>query len=328
MNRVAILLLSAIALARPLSAEPLEQTTSAGPPRQPKLITGRIQLDANRVSLSGSLALTITVTGPSPLRIALPDPLVNEQSQQDWLSEVLDAPQVRPLREGRERWQARLRLEPFVAGKQTIRLAPLSVQTLEQLEPFVLRWPDFSVLVTTQVRNPSLELLQPNTDIERLPSLPADAPFPWWAWALISVGFLVLLALAWAWRRPRRPPHTLTDWLCQELRHNLQQFDQTKQPAVAYLDRLAHLLRTTCVRVWQLPAEQRTTQELLRDLRQLGSCKESQVAELELLLTTCDQARFAGQPVEHARALAVGLAVTTWLAELVATRENGEFGKK
>jgi hypothetical protein len=198
-------------------------------------------LDAESVPLSGSLLLTLQITGPAPLRVELPTRWILGN---DWRVQVGSPKTTTP--EQISTWQLQLRLEPVRPGLLPVPLAAVKVQAGTAPQPVSVEWPALRTTVTTTITQPDLADLRSITPIE---AEPADLPASGWYSCGMSIGLafalLIVLGALPRWRRQPISPfvhaiRALTstqDWFAadQVLREYLNQFAdlsvQTRTPA-------------------------------------------------------------------------------------------------
>jgi hypothetical protein len=149
-------------------AEPLQASEQHGPFRL------RVQVPRHTLSLSESVSLTVELTGPAPLSVREPDPLLDTPG---WSAYPATPTELLPLGDGRERWTRTYRLEPELPGTpNSIQLRPIRVR--DGVQEREIACPSLPVTVVTQVATPpQIDQLRPISDVEPAtdPATDADA---------------------------------------------------------------------------------------------------------------------------------------------------------
>jgi len=121
---------------------------------------------------------------------------------------------------------------------------------------------------------------------------------PWW-WVFAAVLLSALCYLAWRKRRqalvgPPPPPPVPADITAFEKLQKLAQTDWLATGKIKeYYSAISDILREYLERGFQVSALERTTNELMRDLRKKSEISVDRQAELRDLLETCDLVKFA-----------------------------------
>jgi hypothetical protein len=253
-----------------------------------------VSLSADKIALADSVQLTLAVEGSAPLRIELPprpEQLLAPASAKVWSIRPIGSAKTSQLEGGRERWEQRYRLSPFVPGeKVAIVFSPLKVTAGGNANASEVEFPSREVRVQTAITEPKSEDARPVTGIEELPALPTPRPqaagWPFIA-ALASVFAAVLVgAVIRRWRR-QPPPLPPSVWAIREL----GRIDSAAGLQAA--DRLAAILREFIERRDGLPAPHLTTTELLAECA-MANWPQELTDPLRELLDRCDRAKFAG----------------------------------
>jgi len=121
---------------------------------------------------------------------------------------------------------------------------------------------------------------------------------PWW-WVLLVV--LVAAASAYVWMKrkkmiqgPPPPPPIPADVTALEKLKALAETDWlTSGKAKEYYSAISDILREYLEKAFAIRALERTTGELMRDLRRKSEISTERQAELRELLETCDLVKFA-----------------------------------
>ncbi|HEY8506596.1 MAG TPA: DUF4381 family protein [Gemmataceae bacterium] len=297
-TRVAVGLGLCLLLAGAAAAQPVEQTVANGPPEEPKLVTAALRLGGREVRLSGTLTLELQVEGPAPLRVTVPEKVLTPESAARWDVRPAGRPAVTPLPGGRERWRAEYLLDPFAAGDVGVAVAPLAARAGGRVEEFPVAFAPVPVRVTTEVVAPAVERMRPVTDVEKVPppeEPPPGTPELWLS--LAGLGLVAALTAAW-WlvrrRRRREPPPPPDAWAAGELTRLREALRDGLLPPAECLAALAEVLRGYLRRRWDVPAEKRTTGELLRHLEQDGRLPPDALRRFADVFDACDVAKFAG----------------------------------
>jgi len=237
----------------------------------------------NTVDLSQSLTVTLTIEGPSPLRVELPRQVLAPETERDWKIQAVGQPILTRLDAIRERWEHVFRLDPFDYGQSmAVVFAPIIVNGRE------VPGAGFAVTVEDPRLEPRAADSMPVTGIEQLP--PPIAPHRsrlWW-WLAPLVLLVPTFVVAWRiWKSPKRLPPR--DWALTALaaleRDNLS--GETLVTAVAAI------VRGLIEREFGVPAPKLTTEELLTTSQQ-SAWPVEHTEPLRLLLEECDRAKFAG----------------------------------
>jgi hypothetical protein len=243
------------------------------------------------LALSDHVRVKLTVEGPAPLSVELPQPtqpgrpaesaLLVLESSEKWGIQFVGKPQKADVGNGRERWVQEFRLDPFEPGDWYVRFAPLKVNGREVEGPGVA----LSV-VPTKVTEP-----QKATGIETLPppqTIPRTTPAILW----VAVGALAATAVVGVvWRLRRRPaPVTPAAWAAAVFDHLAR--ERLSGPAL--LARVADVLREFVERRFGIPATKFTTHELLAAANEQAVWSVEETDSLRAILDRCDRAKFAG----------------------------------
>ena len=143
---------------------------------------------------------------------------------------------------------------------------------------------------------------------------------PWW-WALL--GAIVVGAAAYAWMKrkkiiqgPPPPPPVPADITALEKLRQLAQTDWLATGKIKeYYIAISEILRGYLEGAFQTPALERTTSELMRDLRRKSEIPVERQAELKELLETCDLVKFAKFRPEAAEATAAHAAAVKFVEQ-------------
>lgn len=131
------------------------------------------------------------------------------------------------------------------------------------------------------------------------PIIKLTDPFPSWIW-WAAAGLLLLGLLAWFLVKRFRSPATSTtvtvepspyDWFEAAMRG----IAPLRQDAVEYCHRLSFVFREYIERRYQFPATDRTSEELLRELRRLHLFSEDEAQTLRQLFQLLDPVKYAAR---------------------------------
>ncbi|HET6575888.1 MAG TPA: hypothetical protein VFG68_19960 [Fimbriiglobus sp.] len=248
-----------------------------------------VTAEPRTVRLSESVRVTLSVEGPAPLRVEVPDEVLDGESAAAWRSRPAGPATVTDMPGGRQRWVRSYRLDPYLylEGKPLhLGFAPARAFVDKDPQPKEVVWKPVEVTVTTEVTAATEP--RPTTGIEELP--PADGAADSLRdriAVLAALGVAVVLVGvvgAWLLRRRRRvPPPSPEEWAIARL-------DELAPGDPAFADRLSDVLRTYLERRSGLPATRRTTAELLTAIGSDGLPVEL----VRPVLERCDAAKFAG----------------------------------
>src|SRR5262245_7963656 len=254
------------------------------------------ELSVQSVALSGDVRLTVTIEGPAPLRVTLPNLALNPESAAVWKVNATGTPGVEELPGGRERWRQVFRLFPYVAAESVVvHLAPLTVRGGNGPDTTIEWRNSFSVGVTTTVVQPDLTTLRPPTDIEHLPTPPSTGTDSnGFLWFLAIVLLLALGSGIYLRHRRRRqaPPLDARQRAMRDLGALAGSAGDSRA-----VQELADVLRRYVESRTDVSATRLTTQELLVLLRRGEQLSDERIGELQSVLEAGDFAKFAALPL-------------------------------
>jgi hypothetical protein len=261
-----------------------------------------------QVRLSGSVRATLGVEGDAPLRVELPEEMLDEKSSAAWRARADGPAAVTDLPDGRQRWERAYRLDPYLPGEAVhLGFAPARAFAGQDPQPKEVRWESRTVTVTTEVTGDASEA-RPATGIEELPPA-GDAPDSLRdrVAVLTILGVMAVVAglLVWLLRRRQGPTPTPEELAAARLA-GLTANDP------AFADRLSDTLRQYVEARTPVPATRLTTAEVLVGLA--GVTNTLPVERLAAVLEACDAAKFAARPLtpdDRARLLTEARAVAT-----------------
>ena len=178
------------------AAEPARGPTTIKLKEQRGEVVAVAVIDADRVALSGTITLMLTVEGPGRIEVEPPRPLLSKVSAQAWRVREVGLPTVEKLDGGRTCWRQEFQLSPFVAGPEIpIALQPLKVKA-DGVEVPVSWERSANVAVTTSINSLDLKSLRPITDIEPAPpAMPTEGSERGWLAYLIGGGLVMAIAV-------------------------------------------------------------------------------------------------------------------------------------
>jgi hypothetical protein len=231
--------------------------------------------------LSDAVRVNLSVEGPAPLTVTVPEDVLDEPSAAVWRVRPAGEATVEDRPGGRQRWTRAFRADPFQPG-DPVRLGFAAVRVQAGDNPAVELTPAaVELAVTTGVTDPSPQSARPPTGIEELPPPPTDD----WrerltAWglgilvALLAVG-LVAAVMARRGRRSLPTPHEAAE-------RELAALDSPALTAVEFAGLLSGAVRRFVQRTTAVPATRLTAAEL-----------RAVAPEVAPLLAACDRVRFA-----------------------------------
>ena len=295
---------------RALAAVALVLLGTSGVRAQPVDVSASATADRDAVTLSEPVRVALTLEGPAPLRVNLPEPLLTADANEVWRVRADGPPAVTPLPGGRARWRRVYRLDPWtppelLGQQQRITFSPVTVNDRP------VAWPAVAVTVerTGGKAAPPLPEPRPVTAVEDLPPLDVVPSRESRAWVLPAVaGVLVGAALVVAVLRLRRArPVPPGEWARAAL--------ASVGTGPAAVERVAAVLRTFVERRFNLPATTLTTTELLAAAGQQGWPVE-EAEPLRALLDECDRVKFAGDAPDDDGLRRLVAAAVQWVDDV------------
>ena len=244
------------------------------------------------VALSGWMRVTLTLEGPKPLRVELPDQLLTADADGIWGIRPAGPVELAPVGADRERWSRAYRVAPYPpptgdpAGKRAVSFNPVTVNGQK------VTWKSIEVEVTKSIGDLATTPPRKPVGVEE-PLPPPDRPaqrslLAWIAGAVIGLVLAAALVAVFARKRRAKPvsPH---DRALSALAKVLA----AKPLGAEAAERVATILRRFVEQRLALPATKLTTTELLAAAREQGWPVE-QADALRAVLDECDRAKFAG----------------------------------
>lgn len=260
--------------------------------------------------LSESFRATLALEGPAPLRVELPQHLLDPITDRDWKLEPLGPPVVAPAEGKREKWSQTFRLSPYVTGDALpVIFAPVRVNGQEVPPGGV------EVRVVSTIAEAKPGSARPVTGTEEPPPPPertAATPSPVW-WAIGGLVAGLVLALAWRSRKKPAPPSP-AEWAATA-------FDRLERDGIAgaaLVERATAILREFIERRFGIPATRLTTPELLAATAERAVWPVEVTDALRVLLDGGDQVRFAGNVTDDGGCRGFAVAVRNWVHDVGA----------
>jgi hypothetical protein len=271
---------------RTLAALGLLLLAPAGGRAQPPAIRTGATADRTATTLSRPIRVTLSVEGPAPLRVELPETLLTADANAAWRIRP-DPPggkaEIRPAGPGRERWQQVYRLDPYAEGQPLVASFNPAVVNGQPAT-----WEPVPITVTRTVGDPATTPPRPPIGPEDPPPPPPSPADPLPAWAGVLIGLACGAVLTAVVFRRRRVKRVLPD---EWARAEFARLNPTG--GAETVERVAAILRGFVERRFAIPAPQLTTEELTAAAREQGWPVE-QAEPLRALLDECDRAKFAG----------------------------------
>ncbi len=282
---------------------------------QPADVVARAEVSPLAVKLSQSVRLTLALEGPAPLRVELPKQLLTDDADGIWRIQPSGEAEVKPLPNGRQRWQQVYRLAPYPSGTLRVTFNPVTVNG----QP--VTWREVVVTVTrTGAADAPLPEPHAVTAVEDLPDTKFPPPRTSRVWAVVAGAFafaLVALVVPLVmWRRARRAkPVPPDEWA----RAALAELATSRAPGGVIAERVAAILRRFVERRFAIPATKLTTAELSAATVQQGWAVEEAEA-LRVLLDQCDRAKFAGDAPDNDGCRRLIAAAVDWVNDVSRPR--------
>lgn len=273
--------------------------------------TVQVTAETTTLWLSDTTDITLTATGPAPLRVELPKELLTPETAVGW--QIVPVGPVARSADGTT-WAQTFRLSPFVPHEALpLAFNPITVNgTAVTPDPLTFK-------VETSLRNPTAADARPVTGIERLPDKPTtDSPLALAGGSLLIALVAVLVAVLFIARK--RKPKLLSpgEWLRKQIRSLDDDRRDGRLTDIAFVGLLAEVFRVYLTRRFGLNTEQKTTAEVLASADELWDADARR--EVEYILDSCDAVKFAGQVPTEDECDDLADAVE----ELVAGWEPGE----
>ena len=191
---------------------------------QPGQVFPSAEVRPTSIRLSDSVALTLSLEGPAPLRmepIRESAKLLTAESAAAWHIRPLGPAAITRLSDGRERWSQTFRLDPYLAGEAVpIGFAPVRVMVGTDLNAHEVTWSTQEVRVRTSLAEARAENARPVTGIEQLPPIAPPPPetIGWPFVAVLASVFAAVVSIVLVRRsRATPPPPSPGEWARREL---------------------------------------------------------------------------------------------------------------
>ena len=280
-------------------------------------LTVRTSADRATIRLSESVRVTLTVDGPAPLRVDVPNPLLDEPSTAAWRVRPVGSPIVMTAPSGRETWELVLRADPYQPG-EPMRLGFLPLRAASRTEPLrEFPIPAIDVRVTTAIGDPTTAEIRPPTGVENLANKPLTYSFS--SVILAVVGFAVVAVIVGILRTIRRrptPERTPAAVAATALEATTTAWVAGRLSAVEVADRCGNLVRRYVQSRYGLPTIHLTTPELLITTKNAELWKSEDQTSISNLLTHCDAMRFGQLPSDANDVTALLDSVNDFLTRL------------
>jgi hypothetical protein len=251
-----------------------------------------VQADRTQVRLSESVRVTLSVEGEAPLRVEVPDEILNEESAPAWRARPDGPATVTDLPGNRQRWARAYRLDPYLPGKPLrLGFAPARAFAGTDPQPKEVAWGPVNITVTSEVTGASAVEARHPTGIEELPPV-GDTADSLRERVTAFVALAVAVALAgvvgaWLLRKRRRPPPlSPEEWATARL-------DELATDDSAFADRLSDALRRYVEARTPMAATKLTTAELRAELERSAEWPTERTDGLIAVLNRCDRVKFA-----------------------------------
>lgn len=261
---------------------------------QPPAVRADATADRTACALSESVRVTLALEGPAPLRVELPKALLTADADSAWRVRADGEARVTALPNNRERWEQRLRLDPYVEGAPLVAsFAPVKANGAP------VTFPAIRVTVEKKVgANTAVLPVTPPEDPPAPPDVPRANVLPYLAAAVALVCFALAVVV---WKRARRVPPV------PPLERALADLARAES-----FERISEVLRTFLERQHGVPASKLTTNELLAAPALLQWPAE-RAAALRELLDECDRAKFTGEVPDDASRADLARRAAEWL---------------
>lgn len=269
--------------------------------------TVRASTPATAIRLSDTADVTLTVSGPAPLRVELPKELLSPESAAVW--------QIAPVgpvtRADGTTWAQTFRLSPFVPGE----VVPVAFNPITVNGTAVTPEPTLKFKVETSLRNPTAADARPVTGIEHLPDKPTtDSPLVVAGGSLLLALVALLVGVLVFARKKQAKPLAPGEWVRERIGTLQSDRRHGRLTDAAFVGLLAEAFREYLTRRFGLNTEQKTTAEVMAAGEAVWDADARRV--VEQLLDSFDAVKFAGQlPTAnecHAQAEAVETLVSGW----------------
>lgn len=215
--------------------------------------------DRDWLWLSESLTATLRIEGPTPLSVAVPKEWLRADAAAAWQITPQNNPKSESLPGGRSAWTIEFRIDPYVPG-ESVPLAFAPVAVVGDGVESQLELPTRTMLVKTRFANAQATDAIPIMSYEDPPLADSSNSVPIIA---IGCGVVILAVLAWIGslrfrRRIESKPQESTTSRLSTLRS-----DNPSITSRRFAEELAQIVRRHLESEWAIPANNRTTGELV-----------------------------------------------------------------
>jgi hypothetical protein len=262
---------------------------------QPSGVRADAVADRAACALSETVRVTLALEGPAPLRVELPKMLLTADADSAWRVRADGEARITALPNNRERWEQRLRLDPYVEGAPLVAsFAPVKANGE------AVTFPAIRVTVEKKVgANTAVLPVTPPEDPPAPPDVERANPLPWSAGAVALVCFVLAFVV---WKRSQKVP------VVPPLERALADLVRADS-----FEHISAVLRAFLERQHGVPALKFTTNEVLAAVAPLGWPQE-RADGLRELLDECDRAKFAGDVPDDAARADLARRAAEWLA--------------
>jgi hypothetical protein len=257
-------------------------------------------LQPSTVKLGDILLLNVQTAHPPGLPVDMPS-FQKELGTFEVVASTALPPQ---LRGDRETQQFQVQLQNFTTGQQILPGIAFSYKSADG-KHHVLKTPELKVAVELVPPGPK----DKGGDIRGIKGvLGPVAISPWW-WLLLVFALIVAGAAFWSQRRktiqgPLPAPPIPPDLTALEKLQELAASGWLEDGKIKeFYIRISDIVRAYVENGFHCPALERTTGELMRDLRQKGLFPSDKALQLKELLEECDLVKFAKFRPETGEAL-------------------------
>jgi uncharacterized protein DUF4381 len=244
--------------------------------------------DRKNIELSESLAVTLVIEGPAPLRVELPKQLLVPEAERDWKIQTVGQPILSRVDANRERWVQVFRLDPFDYGQSmAVVFAPVRVNGRE------VAGAGFQITVEDPRIEPKATGSMRVTGLEQLPPQASSGGTHLWWWLALLIPLIAASIAAWRLRKSPKPLPP-REWALVAFTALERDFPDGQTLVTA----IAAVLRSLIERQFGIPAPKLTTEELLTRIDQ-SAWPVEHTDPLRRLLEECDRAKFAADVPDH-----------------------------
>ncbi len=258
--------------------------------------TVNAQLQPSQARLGDLFSLTVKVTPPGDQLVLFPPTPKNWGTFEVYSSTVTAVP-------GTNAMQLKTELQNFTTGQQTLSGVEFSLSDLKGRSRHVTV---SSMTVTIQEVPPGPK---DKGDIRGIKGVLGPVAWSIWWWVLLAA--IASAAGVWFWKKrqaklhgpPPPPPEPADTVALRRLQELLATGWVENGRLKEFYIGLSDALRSYIENGFHCPALERTTSELLRDLRKQGKLESPVILQIKDLLESCDLVKFAKLRPDAAEAL-------------------------